>query len=360
MVSGPLCRPNAPAVRFESNFVFEKNILSCAGKSSLPLLLNSFRKPSLEEKHLLWASFSCRKNGEESPLESSQDDDGSGSPSALDLECTDRSIKSRRAEQELEIETDSSPFKSVQAGSRKCTERDGGFQFPTPPSGPRGKALSPKDLHEIRKTSTKDGEERKSPVTSPVSRPPTPPTMPRTSQAPQYRRRLATTSETDGITSSNELSSKPEGQIGADFILGDFRQCPGTYFEKLHAKFHAKPRCEASCHSASTVPKKKVLALTAKQLGRGQDDSPSNELSESWKRFEWRKQMRKERSRSKNRLRQLNPEVVSLSFKALRLYGQITPQLAQPPQAFSYRSPSGSGESMFMTQVENTAYRKWI
>jgi len=362
MVRGPLCRPNSPAVCFESELVFEKNILSCAGKSSLPIWINSFRKPSLEEKNLLWASFSCGKNGAESLLELPQNDDGSESPSKPDSECTNQSIKLRRkAEQELEIETDNSPFKSAQAISRSCTDREGGFQFPSPPSGPRAKALSPKDLHEIRRASTKDGEEGK----SPASHPPTPPTMPRTSQAPGYRRRLMTTPETLNETSSDELASEEKGQVGADFLAGDFRQCPEEYFRKLHAKFHAKPSCETSlvegansvrCKSTSKVPKKMVPALTAQQLGRGQDD----ELSESWKRFEWRKQKRKERSRSKNRLRQLNPEVVSLSTKALRLYGQITSQLAQPPELFSYHIPSDSEKSIFMTQVESTSYRKWI
>jgi len=164
-------------------------------------------------------------------------------------------------------------------------------------------------------------------------------------------------------TSSDELDSEPKAQIGADSLDGDFRQCPEQYFEELHTKFHnAKLRCEASsvegCHSVSVVPKKTVPPLTARQLGGGQDD----ELSESWKRFEWRKQKRKERSHSKNRLRQLNLRAANIrwSNKALRLFGQITSQMAQPPEAFSYRSPSDSEESIFMTQVESTAYRKWM
>lgn len=352
MVRGPLCRPNSsPDALFETEIVFEKHLLCCTGKSSLPLFLNSFRRPSLEERHQVWASFSCRKNDAESPSELVQYENVGESPSKLDSECTSECIKlRRRADQDLEIETDGSPSKNDQAIDCNCTSREVGFQFPSPPSGPREKSLSPKDLKEMKKTSIKALEERE----SPISHPPTPPTMPRMSQAPRYRRRFKTASEvssTSSNESNDEVSSEKNAQEEAGILLGDFRQCPGQFWDELHAKFSR----EAPCRPESFVPKKTVPALTSRQLGNEQD----NELSESWKRFERRKLMRKERSRSKNRLHVLNPTAGSLWSKVLRLCGRSASQLAQPPEAFSYRSTSFSEKSVFVTEVESTAYRRW-
>lgn len=344
----------SPKACFETDLVFEKNVLSRAGQSSLPILLNSFRKPSLEERDLLWASFSCRRNDAESSSELIQHENDIESPSKLHSEYATECIKlRRRTEQDLEIEIDSSPIKSDQA-----TGRGVGLPCPTPPSGPRMKTPSPKDLKEM-KTLTKDPQERESPVNHPLT-PVTPPTMPRVSQAPRYRRRLMTFSEIPSTPSSDELDSEQKAEVGADLNVGDFRQCPGQFWSKLYTKFNAKVGGEASCHPEPVVPKKTVPALTMRQLGSGQE----NEVSESWKRFELRKLKRKERSRSKNRLHPLDSPALSLwSTEVLRLCGRMTSQLAQPSEMFSHRSLSSKWTSIeegrFVTHDESTAYRRW-
>lgn len=324
MVRGPLCRPgSSPNAFLKTELVLEENLLDCNHKSSLQVLFNSLRRPSLEEKHLLWASFSCKKDGSDSSELVQNESDGessSGLERSSDYsESTSECIKlRRRSDQHLEIETDSSPSKTDQ-GISNCADYQVGIPFPSPPDVPRVKSVSPKELKAVRKTPTKEGtpqsmtEERE----SPASRPPTPPTEPRMSQAPRYRRRFMMASEISRTPSCDEVGHEPKAQ-------------------------------------------KVAPVLTARHLRPMHKEE--DELSETWKRFEQRKLKRKERSRSKNRMNERSSTAIGLlcwSDHARRLCGQMASKLAQPAEAFSHRTPSFNEGSRFVPQVESTAFRMW-
>lgn len=344
MVRAPLCRPIRAL--FENEMLGKENLLSNGRKSSLPAVLRgeaySTRKPSSEEKQLLWATFSCRKfqsfcGGAESP-ESAEVQSESGGESSTDLgdhECASERIMVRRTGQDLEIETDSSQSKSDPASWQNIPSN------PTPPSAPRAKSHSPKDIHELRQmaATTKEEEGQKhgcgdevsnqpSDATvcavsvcmtaereSPTSSTPTPPTVPRPRQAPRSRQRLMTPPAMSGAEEAAELEP--------------------------------------------VVSKKTVPVLSAKQLTRAEDTEPSD----SWKRFEKRKLERKERSRSKRRSNQVrSPSGSVLTLKStyqLRICGLMVSKLAQPAELFSHRNPSMIDDGMSDTEAECTAFRKW-
>lgn len=343
MVRAPLCRPIRAL--FENEMLSKENLLNNGRRSSLSAVLRgeaySTQKPSLEEKQLLWATFSCKKfqshcGGAESPESAEvQSESGGGSSSDLgDYECASERIMLRRTGQDLQIETDSSPSKSDPASWKKIPSN------PTPPSAPRVKAHSPKDINEMRQmaaTTQEEGQKhgcgdevsnQPSDATvyavsacmtaereSPTSSTPTPPTVPRPRQAPRSRQRLTT----------------PPGMSGA----------------------------EEEAEVEPVVSKKTVPVLSARQLTRAEDTEPS----ESWKRFEKRKLERKERSRSKRRSNQVrSPSGSVLTLKStyqLRICGLMVSKLAQPAELFSHRNPSMMDDGMSDTEAECTAFRKW-
>lgn len=360
MVRGPLCRPNSPlGALFEQDVLFEKETLSCTPRSSLPDLLDSIRRPTLEEKHLLWASFACRKSEAESTPNSIQSEDDCDRLPNLDEECESECIMARRTGQDLQIDIDSSPSKSAPATDalRSCFVLSEVYHFPSPPTAPRSKALSPKDIKEMKKTAVKIGSQQSvtSERESPANQPPTPPTAPRMSQVPRYRKRFAMPLETSTTCGSDAEACEQRTSEGAGSFVGDFRQCPPKFWSELHAKF-----CPSTAsHTEAVVSRRTPPALTARQITSENDA----ELSETWKRFEQRKQERREaRSRSKQRVHPVNlmAGFLRLSSPELRICGLMASKLAQPAELFSHRSQSIIESSISDAQVECTAFREWV
>lgn len=343
--------------------LFEKGMLCEAEKvrnhtprTLSPPALSSTRRPSLEEKQLLWATFSCRKieSGAESPSESVQNESGGESLSEPECQCASKCVMVGRTVQDLQVETGNSPSNSDQASLKNISSS------PSPPTAPRAKEHSPKDIKEIRQMSVNEGGQQVHNVTaereSPTSRPPTPPTVPRTRKAPSIRKRLVTPGEISGSSSSDEAACERAPSTHECTSVEDFRQCPSPFCDKLRAKFCPS----AACHPEPVALRKKAPALTANQLGRTEDAN----LSENWKRFEQRKLERKERNHSKKRSHpliqeEIAAEVLHRSTYELRLWGLMASKLAQPPDAFSHRSPSMMEDSMSLSQTECTAFRKW-
>jgi len=337
MVRVPLCRPT-PSLKAcsEQEVLFENEVL----RSSLPFFPSSICRPSLEEKHLLWASFSCRKDCPESPPELVKSDTGDESALEVLHESSSECMKIRRTSQDLQIETDSSPTKQDLSGMRP---------FPNPPTAPREKSLSPKDIKEIKRTASKElGRQNTTAETeSPISQPPTPPTVPRTSQAPRYRKRLMSPPDMSNTLNLYEAASTQKTHTDTCVIAGDFRQCPIHFWDELQSKFSSN----AACNPQTVDDELSELCETPK------DD----ELSETWKRFEKRKLERKARSRCRNKSRAvIDKQGLSCSSTyEQRLCGLMASKLAQPAEAFSYRRVTVDEDSMAAPQTERTAFRRW-
>lgn len=352
MVRVPLCRPN-PCLRalFDKEALFEKQTPKHARRSCKSAGI-SCRRPTLEEKHLFWSTFSYKKYETNTGADKYRCSDGS--EILPELEC----VKVRRTGLELQIATDSCILQSDKASLSNVASH------PSAPATPRAKSLSPKDMKEMRQMSAKSPIEssnsnspKESPKESPMHRPPTPPTVPRVRQAPRNSKRLMTPPEMtvlevdDQAAGSGQVASEEKAQAGPCISVGDFRQCPVQFWGELHAKFS----CSAASSPKPMVTKKVPPVLTARQLGITAD----TELSENWHRFEQRKLRRKERSLSKKTSpHQLNPNAkFFLRYtQELRLCGLMASKLAQPADAFSCRSSAG----MTVPETECTAFRAWV
>lgn len=294
---------------------------------------------------MLWASFSCRNSASESSPETVQRYNDNMSVLEFQTESAGECIKVRRTGRDLQIETDSSPMKNDQASlnASGCCAVSGACPVPSPPIVPRVKVPSPKDLKEMQKTSSKERGEQNMIIEkkSPTGLPPTPPTVPRMNSTPRCRKRLVTPPEMLDMPHVDEVVSEQQSHTPPSVSVEDLKQCPAHSCGKLQAKF-----CSGALSHPTTV---------AGQLGSAED----GELSETWKRFEQRKLQRKAKRRNnKTRPQTHKAELVCWSHKQ-RICGLMASKLAQPAEAFSYRTLSNEKKRMPAPQVEHTAFRKW-